>query len=539
MNPRHARSYGSNVMRLGIRTKLLSGFSVVLLLLGIIGVIGYRNTVQADDAFDDLYSDELVMTAQLGRVQQALYELRLGAVLYTVADDQQRVTIRADEARWMHQIDENMKAFAALQLNPQEAASYKVWLDAYPAYVQARIQVLALADQGKVAESSAQRDTVAGPLFAKANEAVNCLIEIQAANAAAARDEVSDSAEFAKALVLGLSVLALAIGLSVAFLLARSITNTVAQVAGTARKIARDDLSSFVQVAKALAAGDLTQNVTITAERVQVTSNDELGAMASDFNQMIDGLKEAGAAFAAMSANLRDVIGQVKASAGGVAESSYQLGQAASQSSDVVQQVAQAMQNVASGAEEASNTIEAANETIGQFGQAIDGIARGASEQARQVQAVSATASQMAAGVGEVASNAQSVASASQQAKASAELGAAAVRETVASMGQIQHVVATAASKVEELGHLGEKIGAVVETIDDIAEQTNLLALNAAIEAARAGEHGRGPQAGRALPARDEGHRRADPGRPGGYPRRGRRDGGGLGKGGAGLRQGR
>jgi methyl-accepting chemotaxis protein len=52
--------------------------------------------------------------------------------------------------------------------------------------------------------------------------------------------------------------------------------------------------------------------------------------------------------------------------------------------------------------------------------------------------------------------------------------------------------VSRAAAKVHELGKLGEKIGAVVETIDDIAEQTNLLALNAAIEAARAGEHGRG-----------------------------------------------
>jgi methyl-accepting chemotaxis protein len=66
------------------------------------------------------------------------------------------------------------------------------------------------------------------------------------------------------------------------------------------------------------------------------------------------------------------------------------------------------------------------------------------------------------------------------------------VRETTAAMAQIQSVVGQAASKVRDLGILGQKIGAVVETIDDIAEQTNLLALNAAIEAARAGEHGKG-----------------------------------------------
>jgi methyl-accepting chemotaxis protein len=98
----------------------------------------------------------------------------------------------------------------------------------------------------------------------------------------------------------------------------------------------------------------------------------------------------------------------------------------------------------------------------------------------------------MAAGVEQVAANAQAVAATSQQTKASAELGVQAVDQTMRGMHEIREVVATAASRVEELGKLGGRIGAVAETIDDIAEQTNLLALNAAIEAARAGEHGRG-----------------------------------------------
>jgi methyl-accepting chemotaxis protein len=108
------------------------------------------------------------------------------------------------------------------------------------------------------------------------------------------------------------------------------------------------------------------------------------------------------------------------------------------------------------------------------------------------VEAASKTAAQMAADVEQVAGRAQDVASATAQTRSTAEHGALAVRETVTGMADIKAVVSQAAKTVQELGGLGSKIGAVVETIDDIAEQTNLLALNAAIEAARAGEHGRG-----------------------------------------------
>jgi methyl-accepting chemotaxis protein len=55
----------------------------------------------------------------------------------------------------------------------------------------------------------------------------------------------------------------------------------------------------------------------------------------------------------------------------------------------------------------------------------------------------------------------------------------------------VQEAEATTA-QVSGLSDGAQKIGAIVDLINDIASKTNLLALNATIEAARAGEAGRG-----------------------------------------------
>lgn len=195
---------------------------------------------------------------------------------------------------------------------------------------------------------------------------------------------------------------------------------------------------------------------------------------------------------ASLLSEMRDVAEQVIGSAENVGDASLRLSTTSNQAGATVQQVTQAIQSVATGANDTSRNAQDTNAAVAQVSQAIDGIARGAGEQARQVQAASATATTMAEGIEQVAADVQSVASASQQTREAAQHGAEAVRETVAGMTEIKAVVGQAASRVQELGKLGERIGAVVETIDDIAEQTNLLALNAAIEAARAGEHGKG-----------------------------------------------
>jgi methyl-accepting chemotaxis protein len=272
----------------------------------------------------------------------------------------------------------------------------------------------------------------------------------------------------------------------------RSVMTTSRRVATAAHQLAEEDLPSLVACLGALATGDLTRRARVTATVIETSSRDELGGVAVDVNRVITRLSELSIAFSEMSENLRDMVGQVQTSAIGLADTSEELGVTTYQTGEAVRQVAKAIQDVAAGAYDTSRHALTTTAAVTQLGQFVDGIAHGAQAQELQVQQATATAAEMVSRVEQVAGSAQSMAAASQQTRASAEHGADAVRETMASMAEIQVVVTEAAQKVAELGGLGERIGAVVETIDEIAEQTNLLALNAAIEAARAGSHGVG-----------------------------------------------
>ena len=64
--------------------------------------------------------------------------------------------------------------------------------------------------------------------------------------------------------------------------------------------------------------------------------------------------------------------------------------------------------------------------------------------------------------------------------------------EAVSTIERLAHDIQHGAGQVSDLRQDSERIGSVLQVIENIAEQTNLLALNAAIEAARAGESGRG-----------------------------------------------
>ncbi len=92
----------------------------------------------------------------------------------------------------------------------------------------------------------------------------------------------------------------------------------------------------------------------------------------------------------------------------------------------------------------------------------------------------------------EASGNVQTVASAAEELSSSIEGIRRQVATTSGIVDQATNNASDTSRKIGELALAADKIGAVVNLIQDIAEQTNLLALNATIEAARAGDAGKG-----------------------------------------------
>ena len=124
------------------------------------------------------------------------------------------------------------------------------------------------------------------------------------------------------------------------------------------------------------------------------------------------------------------------------------------------------------------STSSVLGEVTGELRLAAKNAAAVTSEQSSAVAQTSATIEELATTAGAIADNAHAVAQ-------TAEM-------TGDTMTDMQQKVEAIAARALSLGERAQKIGEILELIDDIAAQTNLLALNAAIEAARAGEAGKG-----------------------------------------------
>lgn len=202
-------------------------------------------------------------------------------------------------------------------------------------------------------------------------------------------------------------------------------------------------IHELVRVTQKVAEGDLSHKVTIS-------SKDELGQLASDFNAMVTHLKE--------------LIKAVTQTTELVAASSEELAASAIEAEKASNQIAVTMTDFAQGSQRQTQEVE---KTL----QIVDNLTNNSQEVSEKTHSASSLSDGMAK---------------------AAEIGGEAARNATDKMNDIKKSSALTAEVVTALGEKSKQIGQILEVISDIARQTNLLALNAAIEAARAGKYGSG-----------------------------------------------
>jgi methyl-accepting chemotaxis protein len=114
------------------------------------------------------------------------------------------------------------------------------------------------------------------------------------------------------------------------------------------------------------------------------------------------------------------------------------------------------------------------------------------SAQASAIHETTATMEELKGASHQIAENAQMVASIAEQTLSGARQGEGAIKSFMSSMESVKRNAVEVDDAIAKLSKRVERIGTVVEVIDEIADRSDLLALNAALEGAKAGEAGRG-----------------------------------------------
>lgn len=411
-------------MKMTIAKKMWFGFSVVLLLLLVISILASITLSSVSNRYQFLLDDRVQKVNLVNEIEIAQKDVArsmLDYVLFNTVASKKDVTVQMESAK---SLSEELRG----RLFSPETLAMMDDLDKKTEAFSLKIDE-AIAAKQKNDTSINKLTNEAKVMNAKLIEVLEDIEQFMQDDMDKTREELANFEEWVNIFIFILVAASILLGIVVAYFISKSIANPVKKVTAGLSEIAVGNLA---------------------VEPIHIKNKDEVGAMATAFNTM--------------SADLKQIVSEVR-------DSSMQLAANAEELSSSSEESLASSQMVAKSAEEQMATSE---------------------QQVRHMDASVNSMSELSQGIGQISVDNEEMLHAAEDVTKLVKKGSDVVSDVASQMNTIHTTFKDTTATMQNMAKHSDEIQAVTALITNISEQTNLLALNAAIEAARAGEYGKG-----------------------------------------------
>jgi len=307
---------------LRIAPKLIATFGAVQLLMLIMGIASISSMSRLNDASTDLATNWMPSVRAVMQLRTDVGELRRWQLAHMLTDvPKSLATYEERMAKTLEGQRTNASAYEKLISSPEERAIYDDFSRNWQLFLVEHNKVVALSRQNLKTEARAAAAGSSARILADANAALDKLVKMNVEGGDRASAAAEEQYQQARAVSIGLLLLALIVGSALALWVARMIARP---------------LGEAVEAARAVASGDLTRDIT-------VRSRDETG-------ELMEALRD-------MTGKLQSLVAQVRAGTETIATASSQIAAGNQDLSARTEQQASALEETASSMEELTSTV--------------------------------------------------------------------------------------------------------------------------------------------------------------------------------------
>ena len=242
-----------------IGKKLIGSFIVIVLIMIIIGIVGYLGVVSTDSRLNEMYDDQFIPTDNIENINAHVWELRGDAYRYMSLDDVREKTLKSINENTAS-VDSDIKNYEQFAITDEEKNLYKKIVQAWGSYHTAINNSIKNVDNGKIEDVKESLSTGELTISRQAtSDALKNVIDLNLKKAKKLNDDSEAAVSVIILQMLFAIILSIVIALTLGFLITRSITVPLARSVSLIQEMSLGHLGNRLNLDRKDEIGDLTK----------------------------------------------------------------------------------------------------------------------------------------------------------------------------------------------------------------------------------------------------------------------------------------